>query len=1636
MHTPQVIKLDLQQNGLKTIPKFLLELPNLEELNLSRNRLVEIPDVSKWSCSLTNLDLSDNNLFSLPSGAVASSLHSLNLSKNKFHTVPLCICSFTTLHSLNLSGNPDIVFLPVQMGRLNHLSYLALEGLKSLKDPPKYVQKDCRECIRYLFSKLRNVKGFYRMKLMVVGHANRGKSTLVARLEGKEHGHESVVGLHIREWCYRPSAGRRTFYFDIWDFGGQEEYYATHQCFLSQNSMYLVLFNLTHRDKGVEEVRFWLNDLAYRAPQSCVIIVGTHLDEIANEDRGPGGTDVLLHCIGSLAAMYKSKLRIVEILPVALEKQAENIVLLKEAIYNHAAKYKNRDGQPIMGQNIPGSYHTLYKELETIKEEVKQGQRIPVMHVEEFRAWVDQVSLGDIHHDEEIKEVTLFLTDFGSIVHFDDRGHNLHELYFVDPCWLFDVMSKFVLNRRNQLVRNSILNFKELSSVIEDIRFPWQYTEQFIALLDHFEIALPLNNRQLLIPSTLLHTGHQQCDDEREDLELVYSRILSFSSTTPPGFWSRLLSQIMYCMPKVCCALNKLSSVNDQEPSPDMTNSDCMCSRVLTPIRYNITSLSFYTATSRHLSDERLLTQAPEVIPNFPDHILPDVDSVGVEDVHLEYWHTGLYYRDSEVKFRIVGPPIGCEPLTGNPQDSVFIAASHNCVGKKILSQLVDIVMSLIDKWYPALIEDKHGSTGIKQNVPCFECMKLKRPNPYKFRIEQCIAAIVNNKVSVKCGYFCNDEVRNHFVALEDIVPDMLLKDMNSDLLLTTEDVSYQKDEHSLLGTGGYAKVYRGWFKGSKPVAIKKCLSHQSSDALSELRSEVIIHYQLNHPCIVNLVGVCVQPAMVLVFEEAPLNSASHPLLRQDYPIHRLTTFRIAAEVAAALQYMHSRGIMYRDVKAGNVLLWTLDPESLCHCKLCDFGLSTRLSPIGTRGMQGCKGFIAPEVLYIGNRKQRSVYDHRADVFSFGILLYQMIARRHPYHNIPPYKIDAAVERGERPELQDVPIAQTGYYYLTQLMKACWDDNPQKRPAVEDIIRTVCLSSMQMVMSVAPIQNKHSPRQAIAITSSDFLNSGYSSKLQSELWVYCDCVEGVEVSTYNIHTMNDVKKIHIKDSQVQCMALCGSHVWIASRAGIEYGAINIYDVDTKDLVHNIHMQENTISCIAVADKTVYVGTLEGYCICFQNDISGLKSNAIQPKYKYISEYPVNGIVCTKEDIWISYAQYICCLDFETLAIRGTIHREIGHKIYNVGKLALDLECVVVWSAHIGGVMLSAWDVHHKCHLYDVNAGEHLKRISRDIKDHDLIISAMTPALDTVWVGMASGHILTFHYDQLLSWYHPFEHNVHFLTCISSSGPCGTEKCMIASGGRNLMPLVPLPKPSHGIEVSASHQGSSLIVWEAYDACTMKQVKLIEERAPGFLDSHESVCRMIREGGFRDGTHLCSFPDSDAKQSVTQDNGTISTLSQDKIINELCDDLLHDQTLVLPLKGTKSIHPSQHSEIKDPEGEFGFNLSQENSTVGTTEGSVTKISSVSATRAAEEEIKLSIQLPNHEESLKLTFSKPVQLDSVMNEVHLMANLLSEQKWQLTYSVDGSFINIETQEMLERYLVTPCKPPLVLQVITMS
>ena len=1509
-----MVKIDLQDNELTTIPRCLLELPSLGEINLSHNRLMEIPDVPEWSACLTVLDLSFNQLTNLPLYAVAPIIRSLNLSHNNFRTVPLCVCSFVTLHSLNLSDNQDILTLPAEMGRLSMLNKLYLNNLKDLNDPPRNLQKDPHDCIRYLNTKLRCAKGFYRMKLMLLGMANRGKTTLVKRLQGKECGNKSTVGVDVSEWWFKPSLGKKPYHFNIWDFGGQQEYYATHQCFLSPRSLYLLLFNLKDKEKGVQELKPWLNNIALRAPRSCVIIIGTHLDEVANEEEREE-VDVLLHKVGILAESYNNKLQIVEVMPVGLKNRIENIGLLKEAIYNHAANYKTRAGLHIMGQKIPASYHALDKQLEVVQQEVRQGFREPIMHSEEFTTMVQQMNLADIQDEEELKTATLFLTDVGSLLHYDDRSHNLHELYFIDPRWLCNMMSKVECN---PFIKSGILYSKDIPLLFKDEKFPWKYFEQLLTLLDRFEIALLLDNTRVLIPSMLPEDRPEHLGKGKDEA-LVYSRYIMFNSAdTPPGFWDRLLSRIMHSIPQVSFALDKTTPSSyaeeptnpggrgdiQEEPGPGLTLSSRvrvspagLLSMPSVHMRYPSptpspqpiprfthsaslgTNSKSFSSTDLGSMQESCKTEgegdleespfppqpphnhqlsAPPLLPNFPSSLpIAMQESYDIKDIQLDYWRTGLVYNDPEpLMFRIES--IAKSPLKRwEKKDGVLIVASPNNQGKKIIGQQVDLVLSLINEWYPGLAEGQHGSTSLEQKVPCFECLKLGRPNPFEFKVEQCLPEIAKNKTTVECGYECDDPAKNHTVSLADIVPDLLLQDIDPNFLLSADDISFQEDEASLLGKGGYGKVYRGKCR-NKSVAIKKYIT-RSEDAFTELRSEVKLLQQLHHPCLICLVGVCVHPIMALVLEEAPLKSLEFPILKKKVPVHRLTIFRIAAEVAAALHFLHGQGIIFRDLKAANVLLWTLDPASLCHCKVTDFGIATHIAPVGVRGLQGTKGFIAPEVLHISKRKQRSVYDHKADIFSFGMFLYQIIARRHPYHDIPPHRIDVSVEAGERPKLQDVDVATTGYHYLTMLMKKCWEDNPKHRPNTEEIIKTVCLTPMQSVMCVFPIRSRFSLRRAIALTPANFIDAGAPTKLQNELWVCCDGAEGAELNIYNAHTMVKASKNFIKDNQVQCMALCNDHVWVGSRAGLEYGVIDIFNIDTRELVHNIRMRENSVSCLTASKDRVLIGTLEGYCFSFSNNVNSVRSNA-KPRYKYVSEHAVDGIACTSEFIWVSHTRYIYFLNRDNLALEGSVSRCKERDAF-IGQLSASPEEDVIWSAHLGGVILTAWDANNRIHSFDINTRKVLtKKISDQVNIQDAVLTAMLPALDTVWVGMATGHIMIFHKEQLLTWFQPYTEYVRFLSKVSSSGPSASEmeKCMVVSGGKKFIPLMDNMGPDYEKKDEMDQpldKAGVLVVWEAFEAKTLGQVRLVEEGAPGFFYNHDNMRQMIYNGDFKDGTYI-------------------------------------------------------------------------------------------------------------------------------------------------------------------------------------
>ena len=119
---------------------------------------------------------------------------------------------------------------------------------------------------------------YHRIKLMLIGDSNVGKTSLllnltkkgkVSRFKEVEKGLNklplSTVGVDLGDWEYSPSLRLKPVTFMTWDFGGQIEYYATHQCFLTQRSLYIIIWNAQEREKGLESIRPWLDNIGVRA---------------------------------------------------------------------------------------------------------------------------------------------------------------------------------------------------------------------------------------------------------------------------------------------------------------------------------------------------------------------------------------------------------------------------------------------------------------------------------------------------------------------------------------------------------------------------------------------------------------------------------------------------------------------------------------------------------------------------------------------------------------------------------------------------------------------------------------------------------------------------------------------------------------------------------------------------------------------------------------------------------------------------------------------------------------------------------------------------------------------------------------------------------------------------------------------------------------------------------------------------------------------------------------------------------------------------------------------------------------------------------------------------------------------------
>lgn len=470
-------------------------------------------------------------------------LSMLDISNNCLKEIPPSIHELTNLSVLNISGNVDVTELPPHMGLLSRLWNLNTRGcsltepLRSMIESKKYKTMDI---IGYLKSVYEDARPYARMKLMVVGVQGIGKTSLLDQLrsEGpnrhkkpdhwaKRMGHKGVnqktnrginistVGVDIGDWvCEKKIRGNSLYgpvVFRTWDFGGQKEYYATHQYFLSKRSLYLVLWKICDGRKGLAEVLQWLGNIQARAPNSPVIIVGTHYDAVG-DTFPPKVAEELQNIIRErfIAVADAEKMglpRVLDSIEVSC-KTGHNIKLLSNLIYETAFSLRLPGSKELLlQQRVPASYLALEEIIGNIAYQLRQGNADPVLSSEQYRMMVTQ----DIQNRgykcfrdwSELNQATMFLHDNGVLLHYDDA--TLRELYFLDPQWLCDMLAHVVTVREiNPFARTGIMKMDDLQLVFKNSQLGKGDNRGYIvSLLNKFEVALTWDARTLLIPSLL-----------------------------------------------------------------------------------------------------------------------------------------------------------------------------------------------------------------------------------------------------------------------------------------------------------------------------------------------------------------------------------------------------------------------------------------------------------------------------------------------------------------------------------------------------------------------------------------------------------------------------------------------------------------------------------------------------------------------------------------------------------------------------------------------------------------------------------------------------------------------------------------------------------------------------------------------------------------------------------------------------------------------------------------------------------------------------------------------------------------------------------------------------------------------------
>ncbi|XP_073913894.1 serine/threonine-protein kinase 10 isoform X2 [Castor canadensis] len=248
------------------------------------------------------------------------------------------------------------------------------------------------------------------------------------------------------------------------------------------------------------------------------------------------------------------------------------------------------------------------------------------------------------------------------------------------------------------------------------------------------------------------------------------------------------------------------------------------------------------------------------------------------------------------------------------------------------------------------------------------------------------------------------------------------------------------------LGDGAFGKVYKAKNKETGALAAAKVIETKSEEELEDHIVEIEILATCDHRYVVKLLGAYYYDAKLwIMIEFCPGGAVDAIMLELDRGLTEPQIQVVCRQMLEALDFLHSKKIIHRDLKAGNVLM-TLEGD----IRLADFGVSAKnLKTLQKRdSFIGTPYWMAPEVVLCETMKD-TPYDYKADIWSLGITLIEMAEIEPPHHELNPMRVLLKIAKSDPPTL----LAPSKWSVeFRDFLKTALDKNPETRPSAAQLL--------------------------------------------------------------------------------------------------------------------------------------------------------------------------------------------------------------------------------------------------------------------------------------------------------------------------------------------------------------------------------------------------------------------------------------------------------------------------------------------------------------------------------------------------------------------------------------------------------